>query len=114
MAIRTSQNKRKFSMDSMVVAAEPVPVEQIPHGTHAMPGTKRRWQELCERIREVSPEQSIKVTLRTATDAETVRQGVSAELKRFGKSSRVRSVLELDGSATLWFVAIDRTTKPPA
>lgn len=96
-----------FPMDALTIIGE-VDIHDIPPSTRALPGKTRRWEELGGRIRAAAPGKAVLVTLAPGTDAETVRQGVTAELKRFSLSSRIRSVTQADGSISLWMLAVPR------
>ncbi len=99
-------NRLAFDMSSVTIV-DSVPAEQVPVGTHPHPGGKRRWQELVEAIRESSRNgEYLLVSVAAGHSAETVRQGVSAELKRFGLRVRVRSVPAENGVAMLYFTAV--------
>lgn len=84
-----------------------VPIDEIPPGTHTFPGRKRRWEALAEAILERSVvNEALVINVPTGSNAETVRQGVATELERSGHRSRVRSVIEQDGSVTLYLVSV--------
>lgn len=107
MATQLRNKRAPFSMNSLVIAGS-LPLGEIPKGTHQIEGTKRRWEELADAIREVMPNgESIVVELSPGSDPETVRQGVAAEMKRYGLRSRVRTIEHENHSFTLYMYCID-------
>lgn len=87
----------------------PVDVAAVPTNTHAIPGGKRRWEELCDLIKKYSVNnQWYQVDLSPSASSETVRQGVAAELERDGMRSRARTRHHEDGGASIYFFAVTK------
>lgn len=94
-----------FPMDSIEVVGL-VETEHVPKGTHPTPGAKRRWQEHAERILDAPEGKTVHLKVRVGVDPETLRQGVQAEFKRFGRKVSIRSVIEDDRSTSVYLTAI--------
>lgn len=104
-----AKTRNTFDMDAVEVLGL-VETADVPMGTHPSPGAKRRWQEHAQRTLDAPEGKSVRLKVRAGVDPETLRSGIQAEFKRFGRKVSIRSVIEDDGSTSVYLTAIRNGT----